>query len=40
MSNLVGYKTDHGVALLTLDDPPTNAYTHEMMKELEQAPPR
>lgn len=37
MSNLVGYKTDHGVALLTLDDPPSNAYTHEMMKELDDA---
>lgn len=37
MSNLVGYKTDHGVAFLTLDDPPSNAYTHEMMKELDDA---
>jgi enoyl-CoA hydratase len=37
MANLVGYKTDHGVALLTLNDPPVNAYTHEMMKELDDA---
>jgi enoyl-CoA hydratase len=37
MGNLVGYKTDHGVALLTLNDPPVNAYTHEMMKELDDA---
>jgi enoyl-CoA hydratase len=37
MGNLVGYTTDHGVALLTLDDPPVNAYTHEMMKELDDA---
>ncbi|MFO0570809.1 MAG: enoyl-CoA hydratase/isomerase family protein [Polyangiaceae bacterium] len=37
MANLVGYRTDHGVALLTLDDPPVNAYTHEMMKELDDA---
>src|SRR5258706_718080 len=35
MGNLCGYKTDHGVALLTLNDPPVNAYTHEMMKELD-----
>ncbi len=37
MSNLVGYKTDRGVALVTLDDPPTNATTHELMKELDEA---
>jgi enoyl-CoA hydratase len=37
MPHLVGYKTDRGVALLTLSDPPVNAYTHEMMKELDEA---
>lgn len=37
MANLIGYETDHGVALLTLSDPPVNAYTHEMMKELDDA---
>ena len=37
MGNLVGYQTDHGVALVTLNDPPVNAYTHEMMKELDDA---
>ncbi|MCC6903730.1 MAG: enoyl-CoA hydratase/isomerase family protein [Polyangiaceae bacterium] len=37
MSNLIGYKTDHGVARITLDDPPSNAYTHEMMRELDDA---
>jgi enoyl-CoA hydratase len=37
MGNLVSYKTDHGVALITLSDPPVNAYTHEMMKELDDA---
>jgi enoyl-CoA hydratase/carnithine racemase len=37
MGNLVGYKTDHGVALIILDDPPVNAYTREMMKELDDA---
>ncbi len=37
MANLVGYDTHHGVAVLTLNDPPVNAYTHEMMKELDDA---
>lgn len=37
MGNLIGYRTDHGVAVLTLNDPPVNAYTHEMMKELDDA---
>ena len=35
MSTLVNYSTDKGVALLVLNDPPVNAYTHEMMKELD-----
>jgi enoyl-CoA hydratase/carnithine racemase len=35
MGTLVQYTTDKGVALLTLTDPPVNAYTHEMMKELD-----
>jgi enoyl-CoA hydratase/carnithine racemase len=34
---LVGYRTEHRVAILTLDDPPANAYTHEMMKALDEA---
>src|SRR5205085_8235972 len=29
--------TEHRVAILTLDDPPANAYTHEMMKALDEA---
>lgn len=37
MGNLVNYETDHGVAIVTLNDPPVNAYTHEMMKELDDA---
>jgi enoyl-CoA hydratase/carnithine racemase len=32
---LVEYSTQNGVALLTLNDPPVNGYTHEMMKELD-----
>jgi len=34
---LVDYFTDEGVALLTLNDPPVNGYTHEMMKDLDTA---
>jgi len=35
MGTLVNYSTEKGVALLTLNDPPVNAYTHEMFKELD-----
>ncbi len=35
MGALVNYVTDKGVAVLTLNDPPVNAYTHEMFKELD-----
>ena len=35
MGTLVEYATDKGVALLTLTDPPVNAYSHEMFKELD-----
>src|SRR6478752_8107638 len=34
---LVDYATSEGVALLTLNDPPVNGYTHEMMKDLDAA---
>jgi enoyl-CoA hydratase len=34
---LVDYVTEAGVALLTLNDPPVNGYTHEMMKDLDGA---
>lgn len=34
---LVDYSTSSGVALLTLNDPPTNGYTFEMMKDLDAA---
>jgi len=37
MGTLIHYQTDKGVAVLTLSDPPANAYTHEMMKELDAA---
>jgi enoyl-CoA hydratase/carnithine racemase len=35
MGTLVNYSTEKGVALLTLNDPPVNAYTFEMLKELD-----
>ncbi|MBK8259133.1 MAG: enoyl-CoA hydratase/isomerase family protein [Polyangiaceae bacterium] len=34
---LVDYVTEGGVALITLNDPPVNGYTHEMMKDLDGA---
>ncbi len=33
----VAYTVDDGVAVLSLDDPPANAYTHAMMKQLDEA---
>lgn len=35
-ANLVTYRVDQGVAILTLSDPPANTYTHEMMQTLDQ----
>ncbi|MGH7437999.1 MAG: enoyl-CoA hydratase/isomerase family protein [Polyangiaceae bacterium] len=35
MGTLVDYATDKGVAVLTLTDPPGNAFTHEMFKEVD-----
>jgi len=37
MGSLVDYRTDAGVATVTLNDPPMNAFTHEMMKDLDDA---
>lgn len=34
---LVQLKKENGVATITLDDPPANTYTHEMMKQLDAA---
>ena len=36
-TNLVHYAVHDGVAMITLNDPPMNAYTHEMMKDLDAA---
>ncbi|MFO0677658.1 MAG: enoyl-CoA hydratase-related protein [Polyangiaceae bacterium] len=35
MGTLVNYATDKGVALLCLNDPPVNAYSYDMLKELD-----
>jgi enoyl-CoA hydratase/carnithine racemase len=37
MTELVQYRVNEGVALLTLNDPPANTYTHEMMQQLDAA---
>jgi enoyl-CoA hydratase/carnithine racemase len=34
-SDLVQYRVEDGVAFLTLNDPPANTYTHEMMQALD-----
>src|SRR5262245_11176319 len=36
-ATLVDYKKEGGIALLTLNDPPANTYTHEMMRDLDDA---
>ena len=34
---LVNYRTDGGVAIIEMNDPPANTYTHEMMRDLDEA---
>ncbi|HZI17075.1 MAG TPA: enoyl-CoA hydratase/isomerase family protein [Pyrinomonadaceae bacterium] len=34
---LVGYEVEGGVAVLTLNDPPANTYSYDMMRELDRA---
>lgn len=34
---LIRYEAQDGIALFTLDDPPANTYTHEMMRQLDEA---
>ena len=36
-TRLVQYKAENGVAVLTLNDPPANTYTYEMMQELDRS---
>jgi enoyl-CoA hydratase/carnithine racemase len=35
--NLVNYTVDKGIAILEMNDPPANTYTHEMMRQLDDA---
>jgi enoyl-CoA hydratase/carnithine racemase len=35
--NLVEYRADNGIAVLTLNDPPANTYSYEMMRMLDDA---
>src|SRR5258705_4926381 len=37
MGDLIQYETQNGIAVLTLNDPPANTYTHEMMLALDNA---
>src|SRR3989442_4356861 len=34
-NSLVEYRIDEGVAILTLNDPPANTYSYEMMQQLD-----
>ena len=36
-ADLVGYEVEGGVALITLNDPPANTYSYEMMRQLDRA---
>jgi enoyl-CoA hydratase len=36
-ATLVHYEVRDGIAVFTLDDPPANTYTHEMMRQLDAA---
>src|SRR5437763_14922730 len=33
--NLIEYRVDQGIAILTLNDPPANTYSYEMMQHLD-----
>lgn len=35
--NLVNYSVQDGIAVLEMNDPPANTYTHEMMREMDDA---
>jgi enoyl-CoA hydratase/carnithine racemase len=34
---LVNYRTDGGIAVLEMNDPPANTYTYAMMRQLDEA---
>ena len=35
--SLVQYRTDGGIGIITMDDPPANTYTYEMNRQLDEA---
>jgi enoyl-CoA hydratase len=35
--SLIDYRTENGVGVITLNDPPANTYTYEMMQDLDRA---
>ena len=37
VKTLVRYRVEDGLAIIALDDPPANTYTHEMMRQLDDA---
>ena len=37
VKTLVRYRAEEGLAIIELDDPPANTYTHEMMRQLDDA---
>jgi enoyl-CoA hydratase/carnithine racemase len=37
VKTLVRYRLEDGLAIIELDDPPANTYTHEMMRQLDDA---
>ncbi len=37
IGNLVRYRVEDGIAILTLSDPPANTYTYEMMQEIDRS---
>src|SRR5512146_1052513 len=37
VKTLVRYQVEDGLAIIELDDPPANTYTHEMMRQLDDA---
>ena len=36
-AKLVDYIVDNGIAIITINDPPANTYTYEMMRDLDDA---
>src|SRR5499433_3442291 len=37
VKTLIRYRVEDGLAIIELDDPPANTYTHEMMRQLDDA---